>query len=279
MILIAVTIFLITLSVVILHTIIGCILVPLRGSLFIDGIGHSVVFGIISGFLIGKNLNSIWLFIGAVFSSILMNFLIIIFNKKKEINYDSSVGLSFSFLFSIGILLISIYAKNIHLDLDMILLGNVEYAIYDTVNFLNLIILPKIFLISLFLILIFLISISLFFKEIIFILFDKEYSKIKGINIFLIETIISIFSSYVIVTSFNIMGALILVGIATAPFGFIWKSSKNFFDFLYKSILINSFFSFIAIIFSLKYNLPISATVSLFLTFFSILNLIIKFIY
>lgn len=267
------SIFLIVLTTVILHTLMGCIIVPMRGSLSIDGTGHSVVFGIILGFMIGKSLNSIWLFFGAIISSILMNFLINFFNKNKEISYDASIGLSFSLLFSIGILLISVYARNIHLDLDMILLGNVEYAIYDTVNIFGNSV-PKILLITNFSILIVLFFLYFFWKKIIYFLFDKDYSEFRGTNKKIFEIIFNIFCSSVIVASFNVMGALILVGIATSHFAFSWENSKNFLIFIKKSLLINVLISIFAVYFSIIYDLPIASSVSFFLTFFGIIKII-----
>ncbi len=50
-------------------------------------------------------------------------FLVETINKTKLVNEDASIGLIFPFLFSLGIILITLYAGDIHLDVDAVLLG------------------------------------------------------------------------------------------------------------------------------------------------------------
>ena len=269
---ITVYIFLIVIVATTIHTIIGCITVPMQGAMIIDAIGHSVVAGIIGGFIIGHSLHSIWLFIGAILSAIIMNILIIFLSQNNKITYDASIGISFSFMFSIGILLISIYARNIHLDLDMILLGNIEYAVYDTIKIFNFFI-PKI-LIMLFSALLFLLFLLiLFWKKLIAMLFDKEYSKMKGVQYFLISIILISLNSYIIVSSFNAIGALILTGIAVSPFGFSWHGKKSYYSFIASGIFYNLIFAILGCIASLLLNIPIAATVALFTTSGALINI------
>lgn len=271
-------IFFIVFLITVLHSIMGCITIPLRGAMIIDATGHAIVSGVIAGFMIGKSLNSYWLFIGAVISALIMNLMISCFckneNYRNKISYDAAIGISFSFLFSIGILLISIYARNIHLDLDMILLGNIEYAIYDTINIFSLYI-PKIIIILLISLIILLLILKLFWNAIICILFDKEYAYTRKINLFLIHFILIIFNSIIIVASFNAIGALILTGIATAPFAYSWNNSKSYKEFLINGLFYNCIFSIFGCCLSLYFNLPIGSTVAFTTCLCSILKVLI----
>lgn len=270
-------IYLIVILTTLLHSLLGCITIPLQGAMMIDATGHSIVFGIISAFIISKSLNSPLIFIGGILSSLLMNFIINLIYKKNSINnkisYDGAIGISFSLLFSIGILLISIYARNIHLDIDMILLGNIEYAIYDTFKIFHSHV-PKILIMLTFSLLTLLLIIKTFWTSLIVILFDKEYAKTRNINFTLINLILIIFNSIVIVSTFNAIGALILTGISTAPFAYSWKNSKSYKSFIINGTLCNILFSILGCFISIKLNLPIGATVSLITCTFSLYKLL-----
>ncbi len=271
---ITLTIFLLIITAVIAHTLMGCLIVPLRGALIIDATAHSIIFGIATGFLITQNLLSPLLFIFSFFSALIMNFLILFLNKRKEISYDAAIGLSFSILFSLGIILISIFARNIHLDIDMILLGNIEYSIYDLIKIPILNITIQKSFIALF---ISIISITLFYSifwnELKILLFDQEYAKIKGVKIKLIEYIFILISSYTIVSSFNLMGAIILVGINASPLLFS-KKSLSYSSFIFKSLFYNISYSIIGTITALYFNIPLAATVALLITSMAILKTI-----
>jgi manganese/zinc/iron transport system permease protein len=272
---ITLTIFLLIITAVIAHTLMGCLIVPLRGALIIDATAHSIVFGIAIGFLITQDLLSPWLFIFSFLSALIMNFLILFLNKRKEISYDASIGLSFSILFSFGIILISIFARNIHLDIDMILLGNIEYSIYDLIKipFLNITI-QKSFLALLISITSIVSFYFIFWNDLKIILFDFEYAKIKGIKIKLIEYIFILISSYTIVSSFNLMGAIILVGINASPILFA-RRSLSYCSFIIKSLVYNISCSIIGTIFAIYFNIPLAATVALFTTSIAILKTIL----
>jgi manganese/zinc/iron transport system permease protein len=46
---------------------------------------------------------------------------------------DAAIGLVFPALFAAGVLLINIYARNVHIDVDTVLLGEIGFVWLDTV--------------------------------------------------------------------------------------------------------------------------------------------------
>lgn len=254
-------IFIIIFLIVSVHTIIGCCIVPLQGALVIDATGHSVVYGVISGFLLSQSLHSPLLFIGAICSGLIMNGISYLLRKNPLISYDSSIGIAYSLLFSLGILLISLYARNIHLDLDMILLGNIEYALYDTIVIGSTHV-PFIVINLSFFLLFITAFLYCFWKSIIILLFDRLYAKTRGLSIDIIQFSLIVLSSCVVVTSFNAMGALLLIAIAASPFGLSWHNTTSYYQFIKKSLFYNILLGFSGGILALYFNLPIAATVS-----------------
>jgi manganese/zinc/iron transport system permease protein len=111
---------------------VGTFLVMRRMSLVGDAISHSVLPGIVIAFLIlskfGKaSLDSPWLLIGAGLSGLLATVLIELIHYRSRIKQDAAIGISFTSLFALGVLLLGIYAKKVDLDPDCVIFGQVEY--------------------------------------------------------------------------------------------------------------------------------------------------------
>lgn len=248
-----------------LYSMLGPFLALLKNAFMIDAIGHSIVFGITCGFLLSHSLHSPLLFLCAILSAFLMNNINEILQKNRNISQDASLGISFSTLFSLGILLISIYAKNIHLDLDMILLGNIEYSLYDTFLIFNCHI-PKIIAFLTIATLFFTLFLSLFYHQIHTVLFDQEFAHMQRINYKIISYIFITTITILIVTTFHAMGSLLLLGISVSAFGFGWKTQNSFISFIESGVIYSIIAGLIGIIISLYANTSIAATITLCIT-------------
>ena len=51
--------------------------------------------------------------------------------RTGPVQDDAAIGLVFPALFSIGVILISRYAGDVHLDIDAVLLGELAFAPFD----------------------------------------------------------------------------------------------------------------------------------------------------
>ena len=77
------------------------------------------------------NISSPILILGAALSGVLTVSLVELLNKTRLVKEDASIGLVFPLLFSMGVILISKYAWNIHLDVHAVLLGEIAFAPFD----------------------------------------------------------------------------------------------------------------------------------------------------
>jgi manganese/zinc/iron transport system permease protein len=109
----------------------GVFLVLRKMALISDAISHSILPGIVIGYFITEDLASPWLILLAAFSGIITVVLVEAIQKTGLVKEDTAIGLVFPALFSIGVLLIAIYANDVHLDTDAVLVGKLEYAAYD----------------------------------------------------------------------------------------------------------------------------------------------------
>jgi len=109
----------------------GVFLVLRKMALISDAISHSILPGIVIGYFITEDLASPWLILLAALSGIITVVLVEAIQKTGLVKEDTAIGLVFPALFSIGVLLIAIYANDVHLDTDAVLVGKLEYAAYD----------------------------------------------------------------------------------------------------------------------------------------------------
>lgn len=108
----------------------GTFLVLRRMSLTGDAISHSVLPGIVIGFLISGSLDSPWLIAGAAASGWLAVMLIELLHRRGGVREDAATGVIFTAMFSLGVVLLRLFASRVDLDPDCVLFGNLETAIH-----------------------------------------------------------------------------------------------------------------------------------------------------
>jgi manganese/zinc/iron transport system permease protein len=109
-------------------SVLGTFLVLRRMALLTDAIGHVLLLGIILAFLVTHDLSSPWLVIGAAAIGLLTVALVEAVSKSRLVKEDAAIGLVFPALFALGVILTTYYARDIHLDVDAVLLGTPELA-------------------------------------------------------------------------------------------------------------------------------------------------------
>jgi len=196
-----------------------------------------------------------------------------IISSHRYISQDSALGISFSTLFALGILLISLYGRNIHLDIDTILLGNIEYALFDTFLIGSLQI-PKVGIYLLFCLLLIIIFYFFYFNQLLALFFDPIFAHTKNISTKTIHFLIIILTSVTVVISLTLSGALFLVGIGVSIFGFSYYKAKSFSTFLFHGIMYNCFFGMIGVGIALLFNIPLGASITFTSTISSLLFLL-----
>jgi manganese/zinc/iron transport system permease protein len=106
----------------------GVFLVLRRNALVSDAIGHVLILGIVVAYFITRDIESPWLLIGAALTGLLTVALVEALQNTKLVKSDAAIGLVFPALFAIGVLLVSLYVPNVHIDVDAVLVGQPENA-------------------------------------------------------------------------------------------------------------------------------------------------------
>ena len=93
-------------------------------SMSVDALSHISLLGIVLSFSIVKSLSSPFLILGTSIFALFSFYCIELLQEKARWKREESLGFLFPFFFALGIVLLSIYYRNVHLDTDMVLMGN-----------------------------------------------------------------------------------------------------------------------------------------------------------
>jgi len=113
-------------------SLLSCYLVLKGWSLMGDAISHAVLPGIAVAFLITKTRALAPMFIGAMAVGMLTAFLSETIHRIGKVKHDASMGVVFTSLFALGVILISDSARQVDLDPDCVLYGSIETLSLDT---------------------------------------------------------------------------------------------------------------------------------------------------
>lgn len=198
--------------------ILGCFLVLRKMAMIGDAISHAVLPGIVIAFLISGVFDSWVMVIGASAVGLLTTFLIELLNKRAKMQNDAAIGVVFTFLFAVGVILISAYAGSVDLDTECVLYGEIAYVPLETSNFQifgNFIPTPSVILGVVFLIVLAFVIIG--FKGLSLTTFDEEYAQTIGISTTMWHYFLMAAVSLTTVVSFESVGAVLVVAFLVCP--------------------------------------------------------------
>jgi len=206
----------------------GSFLILRKMSMVGDAISHSVLPGIVIAFLIAGSMQSIWMLVGAGILGVVTTFLIEFFHRKGKLQTDASIGVTFTWLFALGVILVSYYAGNAHIDQDCILHGEIAYVPIDLVYAANgMALAPKAIIILGSVLLLILLFISLFYKELFITTFDPDYAKAIGLSTNTWHYLLMGLVSLTTVASFESVGAILVVAFLITPAASAYLLTQN----------------------------------------------------
>lgn len=193
------------------------VFIVLRGSSMItDALSHSVLLGIVLAFFITQDLYSPFLFAGAVLFGLVTVYAIQFITKWGGIQEDMAVGLIFPLFFSIAVLLITRFASNTHLDLDLVLMGDVVLAPLHRVTILSFS-LPRALLQMGVIAIVNFIFLFVLYKELKVTTFDAEFATLAGISAAVVQFLLMTILSVTTVAAFDVVGAILVISFLVTP--------------------------------------------------------------
>ncbi len=204
-----------------------------------DAISHAVLPGIVLAFLFSGSRDSLTMVVGAGILGLLTTFLIEFFHKKAKLQSDAAIGVVFTWLFAIGVVLISLFAGKVDLDQDCVLYGEIAYTPLDMIILENgNLLAPKAVVVMTSVLLIIGIIITLFYKELLLTSFDPGYATAIGFSTAFWHYLLMGMVSATTVASFESVGAILVVALLIVPPATAYLLTDNFKRMLWLSSLI-----------------------------------------
>ena len=217
---------------------VGSFLVLRKMSMLGDAISHAVLPGIVIAFLMTGSRSSIPMLLGAALFGLLTAFIVETLHRKGKLQQDASIGVTFTWLFAIGVILISRYTGMVDLDQDCVLYGEIAYVTLDTVGVWGVQV-PSAILTLGGLFIVNLLFVGVSFKELKITAFDPSLALSLGISATLWHYVLMGMVSMTTVATFWSVGAILVVAMLIAPGATAWLLTDRLRSMLLYSLLLS----------------------------------------
>ena len=225
---------------------VGCFVILRRMALVGDAISHSLLPGITIAFLLTNSRDTLPMMLGAIAAGITTVALIEAIRQSSRIKPDAAIGIVFSSLFAVGIILISVFADKIDLDAECVLYGELGFIpLQDIAMFGGVEIGPEPVVRMAIIGLIAIVLLIAFFKEMLVTSFDPGLAASLGINPTRYQYGLTLFLSVVIVSSFESVGVVLVIAMIIFP----GATALLLTDRLPKAIWLSTLFSMLYAVF------------------------------
>ncbi len=195
---------------------VGNFLVLRQMAMMSDAISHSVLLGIVVAFFVVETTTHPLVIVGAALTGVLTVLLVEVVTRTRLVKEDSAIGLVFPVLFSIAVLLINLFAGDVHLDQDAVLLGELVFAPFNRLVILG-VDLPIALWVMSALTLLNVGAVLLFYKELKLATFDEGLAAALGFSPAFLHYGLMSLVSVTAVGAFDAVGTVLVVALMIAP--------------------------------------------------------------
>jgi manganese/zinc/iron transport system permease protein len=195
----------------------GTFLLLRRMSLTGDAISHSVLPGIVIGFLFSGSLESPLLLAGAAISGWLAVMIIEALCRRGGVREDAATGVVFTAMFALGLVLLSLAASRVDLDPDCVLFGNLESAIHGEGIEIGGLGVPKVVFSTAGVALFAILFTALMYHRLLASSFDPTQALLAGMSPGLVQSLLLAVTAAVVVAAFQTVGAVMSVALLVLP--------------------------------------------------------------
>ena len=249
----------------------------LRGvAMMSDAISHAILLGIVVMFLCVQSLTSPLLIVGASLSGILTVLCTEMIIKSKRLKQDAAIGFVFPLFFSVGVILVSQCARNVHLDIDMVLLGELAFAPFNrfTVNGIDCG--PQALWVMGIALLMNIVFVRLFYKELVITTFDATLATMTGFSPVLFYYALMIVTSLTTVATFDAVGAIMVVALMITPPSSAYLLTQRVSDMLFLTVVFAVLSAVFGYIFASYADVSIAGSIASMTGVFFVLALVFR---
>lgn len=253
------------------------IFLVLRGvAMMSDAISHAILLGIVGMFLLVQKLESPLLIIGASLAGVLTVVCTEMIIRSRRLQKDAAIGLVFPLFFSVGVILISQYARNVHLDIDMVLLGELAFAPFSRLVVVEIDCGPYALWVVSVALLVNGLFIALFYKELLITTFDATLATMTGFSPLFFYYALMILTSITAVATFDAVGSIMVVALMITPAATAYLVTKRIPDMICLSITLAVFAALFGYMGASYADVSIAGAISCMTGLFFVLALMIS---
>jgi len=195
---------------------VGALLILRRMAMMADAISHSVLLGIVIAYLVTRELSGAHMLLGAAAAG-LLTAVLVQWLHARGVQQEASIGIVFTTLFAIGVVLIATQVGNAHLDVQHALMGEITFIPWETTRVPGLGEIPEAVLTLLIVLLVVGGLIAAFYKEWKITSFDPALAAALGIPVAFMHYLFMTMISVTAVAAFDAVGAVMVIAMLITP--------------------------------------------------------------
>ncbi len=194
----------------------GNFMVLQRMSMMSDAISHAVLPGLAAGFLLTGSRDSLTMFVGAAIVGVLTALFTQWIHKFGQVEESAAMGVVFTSLFAVGLIMIVRGADKVDLDPGCVLYGAIELVPLDVKMIFGqavpraVVNLSVVFLLNV-------LFVILFFKELKICAFDPGLATTLGINANVMHYTLMTLVAVTTVAAFETVGSILVIAMLIVP--------------------------------------------------------------
>ena len=154
------------------------------------------------------------LFVGAAVSGIVAALLTELIQRWGRLERSAALGVVFTSMFALGLLLIRLFANRAHIDADCVLYGNLETTAFDTLAGTGI---PRGVIVNAAMLLMNGLLVLVFFKELRLATFDAELAESQGLRAGWVSLALMTVTAATVVAAFESVGAILVIAMLIVP--------------------------------------------------------------
>jgi manganese/zinc/iron transport system permease protein len=188
----------------------GTFLTLKKMTMMANSLSHTTLLGIVIAYLIfftpetDLSIDTAILFVAALISAVLTTLLTELARDVLKLQEDAAIGLVFTTLFALGIILVTVFTRNSHIGVEVIT-GNVDALHFEDIRLvwgaaiLNLVL------------------IALFFRQWVMTAFDEKLSFSLGVPTKTFHYLLMFLTALTLIAAFRAVGVLLVLSFLVGP--------------------------------------------------------------
>lgn len=201
---------LVLMGVTLATVLLGSFLTLKKMTMMANSLSHTTLLGIVIAYLIffspetDLSINTTILFVSALISAVLTTLLTELVRDLLKLQEDAAIGLVFTTLFALGIILVTVFTRNSHIGVEVIT-GNVDALHVEDIRLvwgaaiLNLVL------------------IGFFFRQWVMTAFDEKLSFSLGIPTKTFHYLLMFLTALTLIAAFRAVGVLLVLSFLVGP--------------------------------------------------------------